>query len=625
MAAVQYLFMWASVAAAATTDDMEVSPLGPCSAAATWAGTNTALLQITQTRGRAAFLEYNAECDPASCLTWLTDEEGRLLGSRQRMLNGSAELGWPADRDPDAITGHVAYHVHLDRQPCTHWRSAAPTRTWRGLVETYSSSNRNGNHDEDPDAVGVTHVDELIPRLNVSFHTRTARACVDVPASAPVHFVFLRSAPGGRILAYRDVGVDTYGARTVCVDTSLSDEPRSLFGCAAVANTLVCSPSYDLMSDYVHEIEEAVGGSTHECARCFTSAVDGFGRLEVARNATHGRLTMPSCADGYALYARAEPPAAMAEAAEAAQAEAAEARRTEAAWDMISYRRNDALHVPLGSAGRQPAYVRAYLYCPTLSHATGAAGAMVTAALANGTWASSVNHSTGVSSAMLVSNESASAARLFYATLNISALWEVQRAHQLELAALQGKMAYPTDASPPALPALTYDSYIDLTGGRRDPFPSPIRPGKGNVRELAALMAIFIALSATVASCTGRQAESDPVEARRLQQRRMRAIAYGVRLCFACASRGLELATVLGLGRLRRAPVAYPEGGAEGASSVADGAGPTVEVVDPVELEEEAAAAASAGGRSRRGRQDPRAPLREEDSAADAAIEMTSL
>ena len=82
-------------------------------------------LHVRQITGRSATLAFGP-CAQAMCIAWLTNEEGVHLGHHRELVNGTANISWPAGLSPEALSGHVIDHGS-GGLGCRRYRSASPS------------------------------------------------------------------------------------------------------------------------------------------------------------------------------------------------------------------------------------------------------------------------------------------------------------------------------------------------------------------------------------------------------------------------------------------------------------------------------------------------------------------
>ena len=237
-----------------------------------------ASFSVTQIGGLAA--EVRLVGGGSESVAWLSNEDAEMVSVYQALAeDGSATLAWPHGLSPRAVTAHAAVKSGIGS--CVFFGSHYIS-TWRALIDDYGASNHNANHAEDAspaDLIGSIPCFSLI-----DYPARVARVCVE-RKYLPVQFAYLRASSSSSelVTGYAEppslFGSNASSALSrppprFCFNFTFLDDSLSVTACAAVANTVLCSPRRDLTSLVVAETESAALPTL--CAVCFAATPLGF-------------------------------------------------------------------------------------------------------------------------------------------------------------------------------------------------------------------------------------------------------------------------------------------------------------------------------------------------------------
>ena len=244
--------------------------------------------RIEQTGAASAqLLPSNCTAHPlqaaASLTAWLYAEDSALLATASSSsITLATSLSWATSLTPT----HLTARVHLDGNgsdgaSCFTTVTAPQVETWRYAVERFGASNRNSNHDEDPAA--LERDDRLVsafrPRLAVDYERKLLNVSVHLEA-ADLDATSLVFAKDDNALVIGLSRLDPAVARSDFTTTwQFPRDSLSLMGCAAVANTLLCSEPVRLASYAVEMLESAT--RIQECKGCIEARAKAAGTIVV--------------------------------------------------------------------------------------------------------------------------------------------------------------------------------------------------------------------------------------------------------------------------------------------------------------------------------------------------------
>ena len=196
---------------------------------------------------------------PFSLTAWLYAEDSTLLATASGSSITHASLSWASSQTPTHLDGIAHILVNGSHGTACFTVAAPPVETWRYAVERFGASNRNSNHDEDPAALerDARLASAFRPRLAIDYERRLLNVSVHLEA-ADLDATSLVFAEDDSALI---IGLSRLEPAVPLSEYSntwhFPYDSVSLMGCAAVANTLLCSEPLSLAPFAVAALEAA--------------------------------------------------------------------------------------------------------------------------------------------------------------------------------------------------------------------------------------------------------------------------------------------------------------------------------------------------------------------------------